>query len=486
MDSVKEWNDTIPTATIDGQPYRKGQVVTENSTIEAQYCIPTWLRDEQIKLAVQRVKNRIKPVIVVKPEAMALVCFGPSLNITWPELKNFKYIMSCSGSYKFLRERGITPTWHVDVDPRPHKTKLIGDDISSETEFLIASCCHPKLFEHLENHNANITLWHSYSGESGDVVLKVVPRGEWVLTGGSNVGLRALVIARFLGFTNIHLFGLDGNFPKDGNTHASEHPNSPKEYIVTYIDGIEYFTTPAFFLCAKQFFHEWSLLPDVNITLHGDGMIQHMAFNKLRNRLVDTRIPASSIAFLTPPDTISRDSIYQNKMLHSMDPSYGCSALSYISLVRDLYTEIGARTLLDYGCGKGMLARNIDFPIWEYDPAIEGKDETARPADLVVCIDVLEHIEPDFLDRALIDLKRCTKKLCLVIINSDPSSRTLPDGRNAHLIQQNMDWWIKVLDKYFYITNADKVVVNEFPTDPIAQPNKIERIIIKMSPKGDN
>lgn len=485
MDTVLEHNETIPTATIDGKPYTKGQVVDEKSEVEAQYCIPTWLRDAQVKLSIQRIKKRIQPVIVVKQEPLALVCFGPSLNETWPELKNFKYIMTCSGSYKFLREKGFTPTWHVDVDPRQHKVKLLGDDISQDTEFLIASCCHPVLFDHLESHNANITLWHSYSGESGDVVLKVIPRGEWVLTGGSNVGLRALIIARFLGFTNIHIFGLDGNFPKDGNTHASAHPNSPKEYIITHVDGIEYFTTPAFFLCARQFFHEWSLLPDVNITLHGDGMIQHMAYNKMRNRLVDKRVPASSIAFLTPPDTISRDYIYQNKMLHSMDPSYGCSSLSYVSKVRDLYNEIGARTLLDYGCGKGMLARNLDFPIWEYDPAIEGKDETARPADLVICIDVLEHIEQDFLDKALIDIKRCTKKLCFVILNTELSSKTLPDGRNAHLIQKPLDWWIKKIDNYFYIHSAKTVSVTEYPTDPINEPRIIERIEIQISPKEE-
>jgi len=484
MGTVIERTESKAVATIDGKPFEVGQIVDENSNIEAQFCIPTWLRDAQIKHSIERVKKRIQPVIIIKPDPIAIVCFGPSLNITWPELKNFKYIMTCSGSHKFLREKGFTPTWHVDVDPRPHKVKLIGDDISPDTEFLIASCCHPKLFDHLEAHNAKITLWHSYSGESGDEVLKIIPRGEWVLSGGSNVGLRAIIIARFMGFTNIHLFGLDGNFPKDGLRHASEHPNAPMEYIITYIDGVEYFTTPAYYLCAKQFFFEWSLLPDVNMTLHGDGMIQHMAFNKLRNRLVDKRVPASSIAFLTPPDTISRDYIYQNKMLHSMDPGYGCSGMSYVTRVRDLYNEIGARTLLDYGCGKGMLAKGLDFPIWEYDPAIDGKDEIARPADLVTCIDILEHIEKEFLDKALIDIRRCTRKLCFVILNTDPSSKTLPDGRNAHLIQENLEWWIKTLNKYFYIHSANKISVTDYP-ELNKEPRQIERIEILMSSKEE-
>lgn len=482
---IKEYEEGKPVVTIDGKPMQVGQLVPEDANVEASYCIPHWLRNEQIKLSIQRIKKTIQPVIVVKPDPVALVCFGPSLNQTWPELKNFKYIMTCSGSHKFIREKGFTPTWHVEVDPRAHKIELIGDDISPDTEFLIASTCHPKLFDHLEKHGAKITLWHPYNGESGDDVLKIVPRGEWVLTGGSNVGLRALVITRFLGFTNIHLLGMDGNFERDGLRHAAPHPNAPKEYVRFRVDDIEYFTTPAYLICAKQFFHEWSLLPDVNITLHGTGMIQHMAFNKMRDRLVDKRIPASSIAFLTPPDTISRDYIYQNKMLHSMDPSYGCSALSYVSMVRDLYNEIHARTLLDYGCGKGMLARNLDFPIWEYDPAIEGKNDTARPSDLVACIDVLEHIELDFLDKVLQDIRRCTKKLCYVVLSEGPSSKTLPDGRNAHLIQKNKEWWVKTLEQYFNIITAENVIVTMFPTDAVKEPDRIQRTIIKMTPKEE-
>jgi hypothetical protein len=383
-----------------------------------------------------------------------------------------------------VREKGITPTYHVDVDPRQHKAQLIGDDISSETEFLMCSICHPKVFDHLEKYTNNITLWHGYDGNNADEVLKIIPKGEWVLTGGSSVGLRALVICRFLGFTNIHIFGMDGNFPKDGLRHASYHPNAPKEYVTVDIEGITYYTTPAYYLCAQQFFHEWKLLPDVNITLHGNGMVQHMAFNKMKYKLLDVRAPASSIAFLTPPNTISRDYIFQNKMLHSMDPSYGCSAANYITMVRDLYNNSGFKTLLDYGCGKGTLSRGLDFPIWEYDPAIEGKDQVARPADLVVCIDVLEHIEFDYLDYVLKDLKRCTNKLCFATICSVPSSKVLSDGRNAHLIQQDIDWWRDVLSKFFIIDYSEELSVDEYNNEN-RMTSKVKRIIMRLIPKNE-
>ena len=45
----------------------------------------------------------------------------------------------------------------------------------------------------------------------------------------------------------------------------------------------------------------------------------------------------------------------------------------------------------------------LTFEIKEYDPAIPGKDSLPEPADIVVCSDVLEHIEPNYLLNVLVD-----------------------------------------------------------------------------------
>src|SRR4026208_971828 len=106
---------------------------------KTKYCIPDWLRDEQIKRAIARVSGRIQPG-ERKDEPVAIVGFGPSLNDTWEQIKGFKTVISCSGSHKFLVERGIKPTFHVEVDPREHKVALIGPP-QKETKYLIASTC---------------------------------------------------------------------------------------------------------------------------------------------------------------------------------------------------------------------------------------------------------------------------------------------------------------------------------------------------------
>ena len=420
----------------------------ETAKLETKYCIPEWLRDTQIQLSTAKFPNRFKPIEELKTDPIAIVCFGNSLNQTWEKIKDFKYIMTCSGSHKFLRERGFTPAWHVEVDPRKHKIELIGDDISPETEFLMASCCHPEVFAHLEKHNAKITLWHTYSGEDTKTLPLVYPRNEWVSTGGANVGLRSFVLARMLGFTDLHIFGMDGNFPMDGKLkHAAYHPNIAKSHIIAEFEGKEYATTVAFLDCARSTFHEIEMLPDVNITFYGDGLIQDMAKKKLPELKKQHDV---SIAFLLP-DTISAEYRQQNRLLHQTNAQYGVSALKYLDIIKDLYFKTECKSLLDYGCGKGLLAKNLEFPIWEYDPAIEGKDKSPKPADLVVCIDVLEHIEPDYLDLTLQDIARCILKIGYFTVNTKEAKKTLPDGRNTHLIIKDKKWWREKLSQYFEV-----------------------------------
>ena len=445
----------------------KKKVDALEAKLEVTYCIPEWLRDEQVKMSCARFPGRIQIAKEFQTEPVALVCFGTSLNKSWEHLKEFKNIMTCSGSHKFLRDRGLTPTWHVEVDPRDHKIKLVGDDISPDTEFLIASCCHPKYFDHLVAHNAKITLWHTYSGEKIEKMPMVYPRGEWVSTGGANVGLRALVLCRMLGFRNIHMFGMDGSFPEEGLRHAAEHPNTPKEYILANFEGKDYPTTTAFLECARGTLHELEMLPDVNVTFYGSGLIQDMV--KAKQGSMNPK-KKSSIAFYVTR-TISTEYVIQNKLMHNNNALYGVSALGHIEVVKKLYTETESKSLLDYGCGKGMLAKNLDFPIWEYDPAIEGKDGPARPSDLVVCIDTLEHIEPEYLYSTLSDLARCTLKVGYLVICTTAASKTLPDGRNTHLIQKGKEWWTEKLKKFFIV-----------PDDGVKE--KGHQLHIIVAPKG--
>lgn len=151
-----------------------------------------------------------------------------------------------------------------------------------------------------------------------------------------------------------------------------------------------------------------------------------------------------------------------NTQLHSSNVAYGTSSARWVELVQDLKAKTGAVTLLDYGCGKGLLKEGLGFPIAEYDPCIPGKDSPPDPAELVICTDVLEHIEPDCLDDVLNDLKRVTLNTIFLTVATRPAKKTLADGRNAHLIQQPWSWWEPKLSERFTIADVIEIPGSEF------------------------
>jgi hypothetical protein len=113
-------------------------------------------------------------------------------------------------------------------------------------------------------------------------------------------------------------------------------------------------------------------------------------------------------------------------------------------------------TILDYGCGKGALAKALSpRPVMEYDPAIPGKDQ-AQPCDIVVCTDVLEHIEPDMVHDVIKHLAQMTRRKLLVNISTVPAKKKLPDGRNAHICLHSSIWWKHYLDKFFDFESWDE------------------------------
>lgn len=140
----------------------------------------------------------------------------------------------------------------------------------------------------------------------------------------------------------------------------------------------------------------------------------------------------------------------QNRELHK-DPAYGYSGHKFAKRAYALCERIGTLDILDYGCGKQTFERALGFAVKNYDPCIEGLDATPEPADVVVCVDVLEHIEPECLSAVLDDLQRVTKKLGLFSIACRPAKKTLPDGRNAHLIQEGAHWWLPQICTRFHL-----------------------------------
>lgn len=116
-------------------------------------------------------------------------------------------------------------------------------------------------------------------------------------------------------------------------------------------------------------------------------------------------------------------------------------------MVGEMIDLMGIDHLLDYGCGHNLsLQENLkpqrQFKYQCYDPGVPEYAEPPEPAELVVCIDVLEHIEPDCLEEVLDHLESLTQQVLFATVHTGPAGKVLPDGRNAHLIQKPAEWWL--------------------------------------------
>lgn len=150
---------------------------------------------------------------------------------------------------------------------------------------------------------------------------------------------------------------------------------------------------------------------------------------------------------------ISDDYKKLNAQLHQENRFYGAIGFRHTDKILALVKTYKTKDILDYGCGKSSLARNLPFDIKEYDPAIKKYFISPQPADIVVCTDVLEHIEPEFIDNVIANLRRLTKLVGFFTVSIDKATKTLPDGRNAHLIIEEPIWWLNKIYHHFDVLN---------------------------------
>lgn len=159
---------------------------------------------------------------------------------------------------------------------------------------------------------------------------------------------------------------------------------------------------------------------------------------------------------------ISDEYLALQRSFHHDCDSYGRSGHRWCEKVLDWAKQLESRDILDYGSGKQTLQKGIPFPIVNYDPCTPGYDSEPAPADFVVCTDVLEHIEPEYVDSVLDHLQSLTKKLAFFAVATRPAVKFLPDGRNAHLIQESPAWWMHKIHDRFDVQSFQRLGDGEF------------------------
>jgi hypothetical protein len=137
----------------------------------------------------------------------------------------------------------------------------------------------------------------------------------------------------------------------------------------------------------------------------------------------------------------------------------GEALAEYKHQIFNLIKENNIKSILDYGCGKAkfhsILFNNrklpgspMDINISKYDPAVaQFSKKPTGTYDLVLCIDVMEHVQEDKVEEVLKDIFSYSNKVFLTI-TCYAAMQTLPNGKNAHYTIKEPDWWKEKLKPY--------------------------------------
>ena len=147
-------------------------------------------------------------------------------------------------------------------------------------------------------------------------------------------------------------------------------------------------------------------------------------------------------------------------ILHDNPPSYGSGGCYFSRKIM----SYNPASVLDYGCGKGMLVKHLreqGMHTEGYDPYV--LEWQARPAKqyLLVSTDFLEHIPEEDLVDVFDDMRSYEPRMMYHVISNRKATQILPDGTNAHKTVKDADWWLSRLHNEFANYNVEQLEHNE-------------------------
>ena len=150
----------------------------------------------------------------------------------------------------------------------------------------------------------------------------------------------------------------------------------------------------------------------------------------------------------------------------------GISLIYYIPQLMELIlNKEKAKSILDYGCGKGKLYSPTEYNtlkldkkgrrlndslpnLWQldyydlYDPGYKEYSKLPKGKyDGVICTDVIEHIDENDCDWILDEIFSYGRKFVYVTIACYKALKTFDNGKNVHVNVQTPEYWKEKLNK---------------------------------------
>ena len=248
--------------------------------IQAKCVLGPEERLEQIKAACERGLEEFGHSPPHDKEAV-LVGSGPSVKSQIKKIRRLYdegcFILAIKGAHDFLIEKGIIPHAALAVDPQPHIVRCFRKKLKEGSVrrpvYLIASQCHPELFDYLDDQR--VILWHLLATSSAEYL-----KGKLQVGGGSTSGSRGLVLAWLMGFRKFHLFGFDSCLEGEGDSKLRKITGErwggvEKEKIMELVcEGKTFYADPAMAAQANEIQDVIRMLEGAQIKAYGKGLIQ--------------------------------------------------------------------------------------------------------------------------------------------------------------------------------------------------------------------
>jgi uncharacterized Rossmann fold enzyme len=216
-------------------------------------------------------------------------------DIRWHARQAKTRLISVNNAWRTLVENGITPDVHVMLDARPENAEFVRG-APKRMRFVIASQCHPDVFDVLEAQGNEVAIWHSAHNDNTRLLQILEPwwndgprqKPTMLVPGGSTVGLRCLWLATYSGFRKIHMYGVDSSYAADGSHHAYAQTLNDGETVIEVVRGDKRYRCAGWMVRqASEFEETWNDLRNyvdfdgkpapVRVQVHGTGLIPDIA-----------------------------------------------------------------------------------------------------------------------------------------------------------------------------------------------------------------
>lgn len=215
---------------------------------------------------------------------IALVGGGWSLNDpeVYEELRAVYFLgtklVALNGAANWLMERNLRPSLHLVMDAREANLPFVEKAVPG-CKYMLASQCHPKMFDACEGRD--VTIFHVISGNSEEEtqILDDHYMKRWmVVPGAGTIGIVGIMLCRILGFRFQHMFGIDSCYAPDGRHHAYEQKINDDEGSAPFWCAGRKFRCSAWQASQANNFlqvikHHGQ---ELQISVHGDGVLAHM------------------------------------------------------------------------------------------------------------------------------------------------------------------------------------------------------------------